>query len=80
MTGPQLAPRYRVTGTLVPVLSTEDSDQQLIAGAPFDVDVVLRSTDPAFPARAARWVVALGYAAWRWETPPTVTRLEDEDV
>ena len=77
MTDPQLVPRYRVTGTLIPVLATEESDQVLVAAAPIAVDAIVRSTDPAFPARTAGWVVAFGYAAWRWETPPEVTRLEE---
>ena len=77
-TAASLAPLYRITGTLIPVLSTDESDQALVAAAPLAVDLIMRSTHPDFPARAALWVFALGYAAWRWETPPEVTRLEEE--
>ncbi len=77
MSDPQLAPLYRVIGALIPVVVSEESDQALIAGAPIEVDVVMRSTDPAFPERTAGWIITLGYAGWRWETPPTVTRLEE---
>lgn len=69
--------RYHVTGVLVPVYADEVPDQGLIAGAPMEVDIIVVSTHPAFPARTAGWEVTLGHAAWRWERPPIVTRLED---
>lgn len=73
-----LAPCYRVVGTLIPVLATDESDQALVAAAPIAVDAVVRSTHPDFPARTAGWTFAIGYAWWRWETPPEVTRLEND--
>ena len=75
-----LAHRYRVTGTLIPlcdwVLAPHPLDTGLIAGHPIAVDIVIVSTDPSFPARTAGWEITLGYAAWRWERPPLITRLE----
>lgn len=77
--GHMTAERYRVIGTLIPIVGDDTADApRFIAGAPIAVDLVVRSTHPDFPIRTAGWEVTLGHAAWGWETQPTIIRLEDE--
>jgi hypothetical protein len=68
---------YHIVGTLIPSVMPEFGHLDLTPGEPIHVEITVVNTDPRFAAHMAAWEATLGYAIWRWQSPPTITQLED---